>query len=145
MSAVTIIYKLEEKPVKEKIERELNWYDIIKKEMQIFHGGKLSFKYRKDDYLIKMGEKERKRRGIKTIFRILPEVEDVEVINYNKTNKIDNKNKVEKWFNEYINYNNTEAIVVSRDGNELIINIPEKEKDDFIYQIEREGFEYIIK
>ena len=63
MAEVIVLFKVENKPVKEKVKKELNWYDIIKKEMQVFYGGKLGFEYKEDEYLISLGEEERKRIG----------------------------------------------------------------------------------
>lgn len=140
MPLVSILYTIQEKPVKEKVERELNWYDTVKGEMLHFKGGKLNFRYKEDDYLVKMGVEERNRRGITTTFRMLPEVEDVEVVNYNNVVKEDNKKKVDEWFNSYVNYEDSDVTVASRDGVSVSFDVPEEELDDFLYQAERNGF-----
>ncbi len=144
MSLVTILYRTEEKPVREKINRELNWYDIIKKEMQVFHGGKLIFKYKKDDYLEKMGAEERNKRGIKSTFRLLPEIEDLEIDNHFDMKKITNEDKIEKCIDNYANNNDIDIIVESKDSNGINIEVSEEEVDDFIYEIERRRFKYIL-
>ena len=142
MSVVTVFYNVDSQPAKESIQRELRWYDTIKKEMQVFKGGKLGFEYKKDDYLVKMGEQERKKRGINSEYRLLPKVEDLLITNYNKTNKTTNKKEVEKWFNNYLNYNNSEVIIITSNNAEVEFEVSKKEKDDFTYQLERAGFRY---
>ena len=139
---ITVSFKVENKPVKEKIKRELNWYDTIKKEMQVFNGGKLAFEYKEDEYLVKMGEYEKKSRGITSYYRLLPKVEELEVINYNNINRKTNEKEIEKWFSSYSNYNDSNIIVESKNNNEIEFNVPENEVDDFYYAIERQGFNY---
>ncbi len=142
MPTIIVLFKTDEKATKEKLDRELNWYDIIKQEMLILRGGKLVFEYKEDDYLIKMGEEERKRRGINSTYRLLPKVEDIEVVNYNNINKTNNKREIEKWFSSYLNYNDSGIIFESSDNIGIEFNVPKKEVDDFSYQLERNGFGY---
>lgn len=140
MTTVTVLYNIESKPVKENLKRELRWYDTIKQEMQIFEGGQLGFEYKEDEYLVAMGEEERKNRGITTTFRMLPKVEDLEVVNYNNVKTTDNEKEVKKWFGNYTNYNDSDATVVSSDRYGIEFNVPDKEVDDFLYNCERNGF-----
>ena len=142
MAEVTIVFKVDNSPSKEKLNRELNWYDVIKKEMQVFYGGKLSLEYKEDEYLVSLGEEERKKRNIRSTYRLLPKVEDLEITNYNKTNSITNKKDVEKWFKDYLNYNNSDITIIVRNNDNIEFDVPNKEVNDFIYQIERKGFEY---
>jgi len=142
MSIVTVFYNINSQPAKENIQQELRWYDTIKKEMQLFKGGKLGFEYKKDDYLVKMGASERQRRGINSEYRLLPKVEDLVITNYNKTNETTNKQEVEKWFNDYLNYNNSDIEIATSSNAEIEFEVSEKEKDDFTYQLERAGFKY---
>ena len=140
MAEITVIYKIKEESSKEKINQELKWYDIIKKEMQYFQGGKLGFKYQEDEYLIKMGKEERQRRGIKTTFRVLPEVEDLEVNNYFNMVKTTNQKNIEKWFNNYNNY--SEATIEETNKTDIVFEVPNSEKEDFCEELERQGFRY---
>ena len=142
MSLVTILYINKSEPVKENIDRELNWYDTIKKEMQVFQGGKLTFKYKEDDYLVKMKEEERIKNNIKSNYRLLPVVEELEITNYNKSNKVSNKNKVEKWFNSYINYTDEDITISNKNDIEIDFDVPEKEVENFLDACERQGFSY---
>lgn len=141
MSAITVLYNIKSGPVKENLKRELNWYDTIKQEMQVFEGGKLGFEYKEDEYLVAMGEEGRKRRGITTTFRMLPKVEELKVVNYNNIKTTDNEKEVRKWFDNYTNYNDSDAIVISSDGNGIEFDVPNKETDDFLYDCERHGFQ----
>ena len=107
MKEITVLFKISETPVEEKINRELCWYDTVKKEMIILSGGKLDFEYKKDDYLVKMGNEEKQRRGITSVYRLLPKASDVVVKNYNKIKvylfgeeKKEEKNKVEPVANK---------------------------------------------
>ncbi len=142
MPEITILFNIKEEPIKENIERELRWFDNIKQELRIFHGGKLSFEYKEDEYLVKMGGIERKRRGINSTYRLLPKIENLLVINYNKINKISNKKEIEKWFNTYLNYNNSEISVISSNNIGIEFNVPRNEIDDFISDCERNNFNY---
>ncbi len=140
MAEITVLYNIKEEPSKEKINEELKWYDIIKKEMQYFKGGKLAFKYKEDEYLVKMGKEERQRRGIKTTYRTLPLVEDLEVNNHFNMIKTTNQKNIEKWFNSYNNY--SEATIEETNRESIVFEVPDNEKEDFCYELERRGFKY---
>jgi len=140
MSEITVLFNTKKEPVRENIQRELLWYDGLKKELLTFHGGQLVFEYKEDNYLVGMKLDERIKKGITTTYRLLPKVKDLEVVNYSKTKTITNEEKVKKWFDNYINYNDTNVSVISLDKQGMLVNIPEKEIDDFLYQAERNGF-----
>ena len=140
MAEVTVLFDIKEEPVKEKIHRELFWYDIIKQEMLIFNGGKLNFKYKKDDYLVKMSEKERQSKGILSIYRTLPEVEDIIICNYAKTVKVTNQEKIEDWFFDYNTDHN--SLVEGTVENSIIFNVPDNEYEGFCDNLEGHGFRY---
>jgi len=142
MPVVTISYTSKSSPVKEKIDRELNWYDTIKQEMQVFQGGELSFQYKEDEYLVKMGEEEKIQKNIKSNYRLLPSVKDLEITNYNKISKISNKGDIERWFNSYVNYTNEEITINNKNDIEIDFDVPEKEVENFLDACERQGFEY---
>lgn len=137
MPEVTVLYKIKTGPVRENIERELLWYDVLKKEMMVFSGGKLDLEYREDEYLVGMGPAERQRRGITTTFRMLPKVEDLRIVNYNKIKTTTNEKDVKKWFDDYVNYNVTNASIVWSDRDGITVNVSDEELDDFLYQAER--------
>ena len=140
MAEIKVLFNIKEEPVVEKVNEELNWYDTIKKEMIILHGGKLSFRYKKDDYLVKMGEAERQKRGIKSVYRMLPEAADVEVKNYNNIKKETNRKHIENWFysSSYIN----DVFVDGIDDEGIVLEVGDNEKNDFCYQLERQGFNF---
>jgi len=131
MKTVSIIFRNKNKPILKKVKRQLNWYDPIKREMQVFEGGQLSFKYREDDYL--------KERGEKNTFRLLPEVIDLEEKGFDS---VSNKDDIIKWFNTYSNYNDSEAEISIENNDGIVFVVPDEEVDDFYYQLERNGFSY---
>ena len=138
MSEVTVFFNIREEPSKEKINEELNWYDTIRQKMLVFHGGKLSFKYMEDDFLIKMGASERQRRGIKSTYRMLPVVEDLEVKNHFKMNKITNQKQIENWFysSDYTN----DVFVNNITDESFVFEVPDNKEKDFREEIEEQGF-----
>jgi hypothetical protein len=138
MSEVTVLFKIKEEPSKEKVDEELNWYDTIRQKMLVFHGGKLSFKYMEDDFLIKMGASERQRKGIKSTYRMLPVVEDLEVSNHFKMNKTTNQKEIENWFysSDYINDVSLDSI----SDDSMVFEVPDNKEKDFREEIEEQGF-----
>ena len=142
MKQIVITYDVEENSTRENIERELRWYDIIRRELLIFKGGQLEFEYKEDPYLKTMSEEEKTKLGVVGNMRMLPVVKDLEVVNYNKTNIKTNEKDVRTWFNGYLNYNNSNIEISSQNKREIEFDIPDEEFDDFSYQIERRGFEW---
>ena len=128
---ITIYFSAKNKNIKEKVESNLQWYDIILKKMNFFKGGKLEFKYQKDEELEKL--------GYKNPYRTLPQVVELE---RTVSKKITNKDEVIKWFKDYLNYNNNNIEIISSGSNGIEIDVPEKEVDDFKYQLDRNRFDY---
>jgi hypothetical protein len=124
---------------KENITSELKWYDPIKKEMLFFSGGKLDFEYREDPYLIKMSGEEKRKLGIKSNYRLLPKVVNIKI---NKNIVSSDQLMIEKWFKDYLNYNNSEATIVESSREGIMFDVPDSELDYFTYQIERKGFQF---
>lgn len=113
--------------VKEKIDRDLYWYDNIKKEMMHFKGGQLKYEYKFDKYLAD--------NNYTNHYRLLPTVENLEVVTYKK---VSDYNKIKKWIKE----NNIN--IISEDNRSIHINISDAEKEDILDEIERKRFNYII-
>jgi len=139
MPEVIVLYKIKTGPVRENLDRELLWYDDLKKEMMILKGGQLNLEYREDEYLVAMLPEERKSRGITTTFRMLPKVKDLEVVNYNNIKTTTNEKDVRKWFDNYVDYNVTNASIVGTNREGIIVSVSDGELDDFLYQAERNG------
>ena len=140
MAEVVVLFNLKEEPKKEKIQEELNWYDQIRQKMLVFNGGKLVFKYKEDEYLVKMGAVERHRRGIKSTYRMLPEVEEMEVNNHFDMVKTTNIKDIEDWF-KHSNYIND--VLMSNTNHEgIVFEVPNSEKEDFCDDLEGQGFHY---
>lgn len=131
MKTIIVDYIFKTDPIKVNVERELMWYDVIKKEMQHFTGGQLVYEYKYDDYLEKL--------GYENSYRLLPKVVELK----GKSDRIiSNKNKILKWFKSYMNYNDSEIEVDGANRRGVVFNVPDNEEDDFSYQLERNGFKY---
>ena len=139
MPQVVVLYKTIKEPLREKGEKELQWYDNVRGEMLSFFGGRLGFEYKEDEYLVAMSQEDRTKKGISSTYRMLPKVVDVEIVNYNKMKTTTNEKEVKKWFDNYVNYNITEAYVSGWSNSGLTISVPDGEMDDFLYQAERSG------
>ncbi len=127
---ITIFFTAKNKNIKQKIERELFWYDPIFKKMNIYKGGKLEFEYIKDEELENI--------GYKNSYRMKPKVIDI----YENVYKTDNnKNDIERWFDRYKNY--TEATIISKNNDEIEFEVPDNDINDFIDECDRQRFNYI--
>ena len=140
MAEIKVFFNIKEEPTKDKINEELNWYDTVQHKMLVFHGGKLTFRYKEDPYLVKMGAAERNRMGIKSTYRMLPEVEDLEVNNHFKMIRSTNQKQIETWFYNYNIDHNAEIEDIT--GDSIIFQVPKNEEEDFFNQLDREGFKY---
>ena len=128
---ITIYFSAKNKNIKEKVENNLQWYDTMLKKMNTFKGGKLEFKYQKDEELEKL--------GYKNPYRTLPQVVELE---RTISKKITNKDEVNKWFKDYINYNDNNIELISSGANGIEINVPDNEVEDFKYELDRNRFDY---
>ena len=126
---LTIYFSAKNKNIKEKVENNLQWYDTVLKKMNTYKGGKLEYKYQKDEELEKL--------GYDNPYRILPEVVELEKT---VSKQVNNKDEVIKWFKSYMRNSDIEIISSGSDGIEL--NVPEKEINDFKYQLDRKRFDY---
>jgi hypothetical protein len=138
MAEITVFFNIKDEPKKEKVNEELNWYDTIKQKMLVFHGGKLAFKYKEDEFLVKMGAEERQRKGIRSTYRMLPIVEDLEVNNHFDMIRKTNQKQIESWFysSEYVNDISVEDITKES----IIFEVPDSMEEDFCDEIEEHGF-----
>ena len=126
---LTINFSTKNKNIKEKVENNLQWYDTVLKKMNTYKGGKLEYKYQKDEELEKL--------GYDNPYRILPEVAELE-----KTisKSVSNKEEVIKWFKNYMR--NSDIELISSGSNGIEINVPEKEVNNFKYELDRNRFDY---
>lgn len=139
MSEIEVIYTIKNKPIREKINKDLRWYDHIKKEMQFFKGGQLVFKYKFDQYLDKLSEAERINMGFKIPYRLLPEVTDLDAMAFKAES---DKDAILKFFTNYVNYNHSHITIISKSSDSINFDVPDKEIDDFSYQLHSNGFQY---
>lgn len=142
---VRIFYKVSNNFLKENIERDLFWYDVLKKEMIEIKGGRLEFEYREDPFLVSIGEEGRKKIGVNSSYRLLPAPKPLEIINYKKVVKSINKEEIDKYVVEYSIDNNIEFYKVDKKEDGFSIDVPDDNVEDFLYQMERRGFKAIIE
>jgi len=116
----------------------LNWYDPIKKKMQYFEGDYLEFKYVEDEYLVAMDTSDRFKKGIKSTYRMLPVVAHIE----KKSNEESEDKRFKKFFDNYLNYNESNIVVNLGNKSGAVCMVPDDEFEDFSYQLERQGFNY---
>jgi hypothetical protein len=110
---------------RQKVERELLWYDHLKGKMEKFSGGKLTFEYGYDPEL--------------DVHRLLPKVDEVfETKNSQETDE----ESVDNWFKIYANYNETKAFPLATSDEGVVFDVPENEVEDFTYSLERQNIEF---
>ena len=139
MKQIEILYEKRYKILPQKVEKTLQWYDVVTKEMKIFKGGRLKFIYQFDKYLAELSEEERLKLGFKIPYRMLPEKEEV----VGRTTVFQsNKNEFNKWFNNYLTRDDSDIIKIEETDNNAIFNIPDFEFEDFISELGNKGFDY---
>jgi len=127
MIQVLVLNKEIKNKIPEKIERNLQWYDHIKKKMLNFKGGKLAFSYKYDEELGRN--------------RMMPEVEDEYSMRIIKNR---DSELTKKWFNNYSNYNNVNAEIIEENNKGIIFGIEQEDVDSFLYDLERNNFQFDI-
>lgn len=125
--------------VETKVEKDLLWYDHLRREMLKFKGGQLVFEYRHDDWLEQLPEGDRERLGYKTPYRMLPKV--IELKSKIKEKRL-NKKEILDWFKGYKNYNTTDAEIVAQSDKRLVFRIPDEEYGEFTDELDRNRFKY---
>lgn len=141
MKQIIVTYRNRTEPAKTSVTSKLQWYDPIKKELQIFEGGQLKFEYKEDEYLVAMEATERLSRGIRSTFRLLPKVSDLKI---KSTIGVLDNNRFKKFFDSYLNYNISNIIAVFGNKKIATCDVPDEEVEDFSYQLDRQGFNYEI-
>lgn len=139
MKEIIVIYRNRTEPSKTLVKNILQWYDPIKKEIQNFEGGQLEFEYKEDEYLVTMGASERNQRGIRSTFRLLPKISDLEI---KSTRGVLDDKIFLKFFDGYLNYNNSDVTIDIGNSKRAVCFVPDEEVEDFSYQLNRQGFNY---
>jgi len=141
----TIIVRKQKESIPTKINNKLCWYDSFYKKMLNFEGSHLVFDYKIEKYIEfpdgskkpenETTKKEKDKYSIKEVYLSRPRVVDF-------LPKKDKIKDVKKWFETFLNYNNTSATILDDRKNETVFEIEEKDEDDFLYALERSGFRY---
>lgn len=127
---ITISFSTKNKKTKKKVENNLQWYDTVLKKMNTYKGGKLEFKYQKDEELEKLGYKDS--------YRMVPQVVDLEVTTLESYL---NEKDVLKWFDDFQNYRDSDSIIISKNKLGIEFDVPDNEVEEFMYYCERNNFD----
>ena len=109
------------------LQRELLWYDGLKKKMRRFSGGKIGFEYKFDPTIYPPG------------YRLLPKAEEVLEKYYHRDT---NKKFLPAWFNNNIDNDQVDTISSHADG--VVYSVPESDIDTFINELDDSDIEYEI-
>lgn len=126
---ISISFSTKEENSLIKVESELLWYDNILGKMKRFKGGYLEFEYGEDPELVEAGYHE--------IWRMMPKV----ATKYSTTKiKVSNEKEVRKWFDDFQNYRNSDAVIISQGELGIDFDVPDNELEEFVSDCERRNF-----
>lgn len=133
MALVRVKSLTQPQEVKQKVLRDLFWYDPDKKLLLKFKGTRLEFDYRFDTTLAEI--------GVEPKHRLIPRVVVAEERVAVKTRNI---NHLMRWFRDYKNYNDSEASLVVQTAKKdtATFEVPDEEIDDFLDNLTRNRFNY---
>jgi len=123
---IIILDKQETITEKEKIIKTLFWFDPVSKEMLHFEGGKLD--------LVNMIFDKKRQRKVPTI---------IDIFGYQIKNN-QNREMVRKWIQQYYNYNNTDIEIIQEIDDGIELDVPDKEVESVLYNLERNSFQVMI-
>jgi hypothetical protein len=106
---------------------DLLWYDNEKQEMKKFNATRLNYEYKLDTSL----ETPQYRLMPKPIV----EQQNVKTFRQDKADLL-------KWFYDYLNYNDTNVVMENNSLTETsaVFSVDDEELDDFLYDLDRNGF-----
>jgi len=116
------------------VQNQLSWYDDVKKEVMWFTGGNLQMEYVECKYLKKHNYIHTKR----WLPKVIPLTKKIE------TKKKD-KSIIEKILRDYEIYHNGKAVLVSKNNDEYVFNIPDAGVADFTHELDRKRIRYNIR
>lgn len=126
---ISISFSTKEENSLIKVESELLWYDNILGKMKRFKGGYLEFEYGEDPELVEAGHSE--------TWRMMPKV----ATKYSTTKiKVSNEKEVRKWFDDFQNYRNSDAVIISQGELGIDFDVPDNELEEFVSDCERRNF-----
>ena len=131
MQTFTIEFGKSNKSTKDPIVNKLTWYDPIKKEMLEFEGTSLTFEYRLDPYL--------NRLGYANPYRLLPKPV---VFNKKHNKSISRKKDFDHFIKVYNNYARHEVVIIGKDSNGVIVQVADSEADDFKDELHKHKFKF---
>lgn len=131
MPTIQVRFPIRFRKVKQKISRDLFWYDIRLQKMMKFSGTRLEFDFRSD------GHPEQPQR------RLMPRVVMAEE---NVVIRSRSKQDILNWWREYEAYNSTNAELLTSTitNQEATFEVPDEELNEFVESLENENFDYEI-
>lgn len=171
---VLVYYKNKEE--KKPLEREVFWYDSFWKKMEVFNCSKLNYKFVEEEYILTTeGEKITVEAGIKKFVEHMEQNPDkFEKLFYpnifaekylrdngfvkkesrwkavpetfNKISSSKDINSLIKFYDNYINYNNSSIEFLAEEDEGILFVISEdSDGEDFLDSLDRQGYIYEIK
>ena len=126
---ISVAFSAKEENSLIKVESELLWYDMILGKMKRFKGGYLEFEYGRDPELVEAGYHEPWRMMPKVATKYAP-----------KKVKVSNEKEVRKWFDDFQNYRNSNAVIISQGELGIDFSVPDNELEEFVSDCERRNF-----
>jgi len=133
------------------IEKEMFWYDGFYARMVSLRGSCLKYEYVDEEYIeLEDGTKIPKDEATPEQLRThsVKKAKRIKAFPNKFTVKVDTRRQdldaVRKWFHTYSSYNETGAERSSSDSNSVVFTVPQKELDDFAYNLERSGIRFRV-
>lgn len=143
------------KTSKQKIEKELWWYDKSDNSLNLFRGSRLNFakmEFRKGFQKLSMSSLIRRVGGDMVDVtnmglteqkeeKLVPKIEDE--FFYRSTSQVE-KGSARKWVEGYLAYNVTTAEVMDEDDEGVIVSVRSKELTEFLHNLDEGKFRYTV-
>jgi len=130
---INVVFSTKNKKSYKEVNNKLLWYDGLLMKMKTFKGGYLNFEYGLDQDLVEAGYPHP--------YRMMPKVASLQepVMEISS-----NREDVLKWFDDFQNYDDSNAEIVSEGDNSIDFDVPDDEVDDFLYGCDRNSFIYSV-
>ena len=137
--------------IKKPLEKEFKWYDGFYKKMRVLKGSYLVYRTIDEEYIEKedgtrLSSKEASKDDLNKYKTLQESRLVVEAVTINILSPQSGKNlkKVKDWFNNYYNYNNSDASIVFEEEEYLVFSVPDNEVEEFVYNAERNNLRFEI-
>jgi len=132
------------------IEKDLIWYDSFYQRLEKFRASTLKYSYVEEEFIEVNGGKIPKKEASKEQLsankvkkakrlKAIPETCSIKI-----TSKKTDKEKVSKWYETYINYNETDSTLYAESSEGKVFIVGERELDNFLYDLDMNNFGYKV-